>query len=57
MGICEGVIIVDRTENLRKIRRKVLTLERRRTVKKKKKEVGQWIRGLHRVEEFLDWDF
>ena len=37
MGICEGVIIVDRTENLRKIRRKVLTLERRRTVKKKKK--------------------
>lgn len=57
MGICEGVIIVDRTENLRKIRRKVLTLERRRTVKKKKKEVGQLIRGLHRVEEFLDWDF
>ena len=56
MGICEGVIIVDRTENLRKIRRKVLTLERRRTVKKKK-EVGQLIRGLHRVEEFLDWDF
>lgn len=26
-------------------------------VKKKKKDVGQLIRSLHKVEEFLDWDF
>ena len=34
-GVCEGVIMVNRTENLRKIRRKILTLERGRWLKKK----------------------
>ena len=36
-GVCEGVSMVNRTENLRKIRRKILTLERGRWLKKKKK--------------------